>query len=87
MVELNPEHPVTMQLHDYWHVLCFALLVKLNAGQEVVITKDDTAVIKKWGENIIVVHDKADGVHLKIVTLEEARRLAKQVESQGGIAL
>jgi hypothetical protein len=79
MSELNPEHPVTKKLHTEWHKICLLLLEKLNGGREVVITEADVqTLVEKYPDHAILAHDKRDGLHLKIVTMEQARRLSVQ---------
>lgn len=76
MAEVNPEHPVTQRLHDNWHKICLVLLEKL--GGEIVITEEDIKAIfvEKYPDHAILAHEKKDGLHLKIITAKEARRLA-----------
>lgn len=73
--ELNPEHPVTSALHEQWHKLCMILMDRLGES-EILITEDE---IKAWGEkypdHAILAHAHKDGLTLKVVTMEEGRRL------------
>ena len=73
-MELNPNHPTTMALHDSWHVIVAALMVKFGIDH-VVITMDD---LKKMNHGIgITVRELEDGIHLQLVSLEEGQALAK----------
>ena len=77
--ELNPDHPVTRTLHDQWHKMCFMLLHKLNDGKEVIITAEDVnQMAARYPDHAILVHDKKDGLHLRIVTMKEAEKLGAQ---------
>lgn len=80
MSELNPNHPVTASVHDHWHKVVALLLHKFDLG-EVVITAsdlDDLAREFAGGMPAVLIHDKADGMHLKIVTEAEAMALARE---------
>lgn len=78
MSEINPNHPVTSAVHDHWHKIVAILMHKFELG-EVVITGSDLESLRHAypvGMPSVLLHDKADGMHIKIVTEEEARRLA-----------
>lgn len=74
-MELNPNHPVIKGVHDHWHKVAALILYKLKLN-EVVITLED---IKAMGEEMaVMIHEKKDGIHVRLLTLEEAERLAKE---------
>lgn len=60
MQELNPNHPVTRQVHDQWHKICALLMMKMGVTQ-VVITENDIAQLKRdSGVNIMICPSKKD---------------------------
>lgn len=80
MSELNPNHPVTAMVHDHWHKIVALLIHKFDLG-DVLITMDDLLALQLDfnGEMpAVLLHDKADGMHLKIVTEVEAAHLARE---------
>jgi hypothetical protein len=80
MSELNPNHPVTQEVHDHWHKVCGVLMQKF--GQTAVeITSDDVAAL---GDNeMCVVADCRGGKFIvRLMTMEEGERLARQ---EGGL--
>lgn len=40
MDELNPNHPVTREVHDQWHKICFLLMRKMGVT-EIAISPDE----------------------------------------------
>lgn len=77
MNTLNPNHPVTQQMSDQWHKI--AALAVFKAGGHVVISMEDMRDLQGMA---ISVQEKHDGLHLKVITMEEGMRLAKE---QGGL--
>jgi threonine dehydratase len=77
MSELNPNHPVTQAVHDHWHKL--AAFAVMKAGGHIVITADD---IDAAAGMAIVVQEKLDGLHLRIVEPSAAMLLAS---ADGGL--
>lgn len=79
MTEANPNHPVTRAVRNEWHKIAAFLLVKLNEGREVVLTLADIeAALARPGGINIVLHEKRDGLHIKLVGDDEAERLARE---------
>jgi len=74
-MELNPNHPVTRQMHDHWHKICALLMAKMGEDH-VVITTDDLREL--GGDKYIVVQELNDEIHLRFVEQAEAERLARQ---------
>lgn len=79
-MELNPGHPVTAATHDQWHKIVLLVMEKLGAT-EVIITQKDVDRALRDPDRAVLAHDKADGLHIKIITMAEAERLAR---TQGG---
>jgi len=78
--ELNPEHPLTRGLNEQWHKLAAIMLHKMELrGQpEVTITPADIdRFVGAYPEGGIVAHDRADGLHLMLVSHDQAEALAK----------
>lgn len=78
--EINPEHPVTSKLHAEWHKLLAVVMHKFNLGEVVITSRDITDMEHSFPEGMpcILAHDKKDGIHLSLITEEEARRKAVQ---------
>lgn len=70
MTEVNPHHPVTEALHDQWHSICMALLLRLKE-KEIVLTVQDIQAMCASGYTAIIAHEKHDGLHLILATKEE----------------
>jgi len=64
MDELNPDHPVTKAAHNSWHTIA-AVLVHMSGKEEIVITGADVAKLPHG--STILLHDKPDGMHLRII--------------------
>lgn len=79
--EINPTNPVSVALHDKWHVLLAAVMHKLGKS-EVVLTKQDIDSFAAAQHRMnIVAQELHDGLHLKLVDMEEARRLMRENHS------
>ncbi len=74
--EKNPNHPVTTAVRNQWHKIA-ALLVSRHG--HTVLGLDD---IQAVGGKSIAINDRADGLHVYLVTDEEAAALAKR---EGGL--
>lgn len=74
---LNPHHPVTRALNDQWHKLFAIHMAKLGV-REVVLTAADIekALATMDGLNIAA-RELPDGLHITLVSDNEARRLAR----------
>ena len=86
MTALNPNHLVTRSLEGQWHKVLALVLQKYAdvLPADVVLTYADIDAHLRLADGLAVVaHEKADGLHLRIVTMEEARRLARL---EGGLA-
>lgn len=77
-MEKNPNHPVTADMHDEWHKIVAALMMKFAPSQTVVITMDDIERIE--GLNVAC-NVKNYTIELRIVTNEEAEKL---LDEHGG---
>jgi hypothetical protein len=78
--EINPEHRVTSTLHDHWHKLLAVVLFKLKVN-EITITAADIGAMEAQfpgGMPCILAHEKKDGLHLSVISEEEARRKGAQ---------
>lgn len=80
--EINPDHPVTKGYHDQWHKLALILLDRLNTltgtDEQVITPLDVDLFAQKFPNHAILAHDRKDGLHLRAVTMAEARRLGAQ---------
>jgi len=79
-MELNPNHPTTSKMHDHWHKIA-AMLVNRIPGKQTTITLDE--VMKLGADNVaITMKETVAGIELRIVSMEEGERFAKQ---EGGL--
>jgi hypothetical protein len=78
--ELNPNHPVTQQVRDHYHVLLLIVL-QMQGLSEVEITPADIEAIK--GRSIVV-DTRGGGLWLRNVDAETAGRIAREA---GGLPL
>lgn len=69
MPELNPDHPVTKQIHDHWHTLCLMIMRKLGI-KEVIITEQDFIGVEPGTLNISI-QELADGMHVRVMSNQE----------------
>jgi len=72
---MNPNHPVTALMQANALQLVALLLSKFNLG-EVVITKEDIDRVSGAIDNVVLAHSKKDALIVKLVSREEAERLA-----------
>lgn len=71
-MELNPSHHVTAGLHEHWQKIA-AIMMHKHGIKKTVITAEDLRAIEALPEMpTIVMHDKADGIHLLLLTQSEA---------------
>lgn len=76
-MELNPNHRTTSTMHDHWHKVAAFLVSRM--GGEALITLDD---INRMGGQAITIKEVPGGLQLRIVSMEEGERLARQ---EGGL--
>ena len=78
MSEINPNHPMTQEMHDQWHKIVAILMLKAGA-REVLITEDDVALLAAEGDGAAVtVKNTPGGLLLRIVDRETGQRLARE---------
>lgn len=81
--EINPNHPMTSSLHDKWHMLMALAIFKLKLP-EFCVTMDDVEAYNKVHPNsAVLAHEKKDGLHIMLVTMEQAEALAKGEPNNG----
>lgn len=83
-MELNPNHPVTQQLHEQWHKLAILIMIK-NGDDHVVITGkylEKLSQIYPGDLPAITICEKEDGIHLRIISQTEGALLARK---EGGL--
>lgn len=72
-MELNPNHPVTQQTHDQWHKF---VAIMLNKYGDVTITIKDVQAMPD--DAAVTVQELEDGIHLRLVSMAEGERLARE---------
>jgi hypothetical protein len=81
VMEANPNHPVTKEIHDHWHKIAALMMWKMGKTRYV-ITPEDVSRAFKADLNITVRFDDEIGVILTLVDSKEAERL---VQKEGGL--
>lgn len=81
-MEINPNHPVTQEVHDLWHKIA-ALLVHKTGKKEMTITLDDLQAWERdYPDGAIVIKANNLDFRLWLVTAVEAEQLARE---EGGL--
>lgn len=80
-MELNPNHPVTSTMHDHWHKIAMLLVARLP-GKQTIITAEEIERVAGRGDQAITIKETGAGLELRVVTMEEGRKLASQ---EGGL--
>lgn len=78
MSEINPNHPVTREVHDHWHKIAAILLHKIGKRQLRVTLADLQAWEREFPDGAIVIKANNYDFLLRLVTAEEARELARK---------
>lgn len=77
--EINPNHPVTREVHDHWHKIVALLMVHFGL-KEFHITE---AKIKALPADMVVAFDtRGGGACVRLITMGEAENLARK---EGGL--
>lgn len=77
--EVNPDSPVVHAMRTEWHKIVGVLIHKYSLGEVVVTSKDvDDFSAAFAPEEPVVLADSthADGLHVRLVSLTEAKRVA-----------
>jgi hypothetical protein len=74
---LNPNHPVVREAQDQWYKLC-AIMIHKQGLTEIKITAKDIEAFMASGRANITIYPKEDTITLRLVTEEEAQKLARQ---------
>lgn len=75
MAELNPNHPVTQEVHDHWHKICAILMMRLGKTSLEITEADVTALGNN--EKAVVADCRGGKFIVRLVTMEEGEQLAK----------
>lgn len=82
MAELNPNHPVTREVHDHWHKIVAILLHKMGKKELRITVADLQAWERDFADGAVVIKANNHDFVLSLVTAEEASVLAKK---EGGL--
>ena len=81
--EVNPDHPVTQELRTEWHKLAALLLFQSGESEARITTSDMDAFNAAFGDQAgIAVEPSGDVLTLRLVTGDEAERLAARERTQ-----
>jgi hypothetical protein len=81
VTELNPNHPMTRQMHTEWHKIVALLMHKLGK-HHAEITLADLDAFAKSGLGAVLIRERNEVIHLELVSMKEAERLARD---EGGL--
>lgn len=73
-MELNPNHPVTSKVHDHWHKIAAILVNRCPNGETVIPVEE----VERVAGKAITIKETARGIELRVVSMEEGKRLARQ---------
>lgn len=77
-MKMNPENPLVAGMEGNWHKIVAVLLHKLKLPEILVTAADFEAYMAAHPDSAVLMHDKADGLHLMLVTMEQAKALLAQ---------
>lgn len=83
-MEMNPDNPTTAAARDHWHAIMTLVMIKQGLT-EILITADDIENMRALPETpVIMLHDGADGLRIKLISQDEAAMLLarEQIGSQ-----
>ena len=82
--EINPDHPVTKKMHSEWHKIVALLLMRFLPDDTHFVITD--AHVKRMGDRdvSVAVKEQPDGLHVFLVSTEEARKLAAEGRAEEG---
>lgn len=83
--ELNPDSIMLRQSDGMWQRYLALVLHKL-APEGIIIVESDILALMETERNVVLVHGHCDSFTFKMVTAEEANRLAAHDQSMGGSA-
>lgn len=81
-MEINPNHPVTREVHDHWHKIAAILLHKMGMRELRITLADLQAWAHDFPDGAIVIKANNFDFVLRLVSADEARELAKK---EGGL--
>lgn len=82
MAELNPNHPVTREVHDLWHKIAALMLHKSGKKEMRITLADLQAWEREYPNGAIVIKANNLDFHLWLITQEEGADLARK---EGGL--
>ena len=74
--EVNPEDPITQSLRGQWHKVLAFVMQKLGVDHVIVTADDLSAAMSRFPNGpAIVAHDKADGLHIRLVDMAQGQAM------------
>jgi hypothetical protein len=80
-MEMNPDHPVTKEVHDHWHKIAALVMWKLGQSK-VTITNEDAdtfACLPDESMPAIIVHTHKESMDILLMPMDEARRYVEKL--------
>ncbi len=85
--EMNPDNPALTQMRNQWHQLCAFVMLHLGSDHVTLTLADIEDITEnKLNGRVIGLFAHRDSLEIKLLTTEEARRLATDVRARGGAA-
>lgn len=81
-MELNPNHPVTQEMHQLWHKIVALLMARAGTDEITITVEEIEQSLGKLNNRVVVAHPDGDVLKVSIVTWEEGERLARK---EGGL--
>lgn len=79
MHEMNPNHPVVIEMREQWHKLCAIMLHRFGRSDAEITAEDIQRFTDDLGpEGAIVCDTRGGRLVLRLVNGEQAKRLARE---------
>jgi hypothetical protein len=80
--EVNPNHPVTMTMHDHWHKVVAILMHQCGLDSFEITAAHLEQFEREYPNGNVVADARGSRFVIRLVTAEEGQRLAR---SEGGL--
>lgn len=81
---INPDSPMIKQSDGMWQKYLMCVLWKLAPNGVIITHKDLEQIIDHEEKKAVLVHGHTDSIEFKLVTMEEAERLADYEATRKG---
>jgi hypothetical protein len=81
MNEINPNHPVTREVHNEWHKIVALMMIHFGIKEFFITEK----MIMDLPRDIAVVFDSRVGIGDPVVRIAQLSEVMKRVKKEGGL--